>query len=48
MDFTEVPRIQEGWLVDESGDGPDGNGESTRPAGLRIVKTEQEPERKMA
>jgi hypothetical protein len=46
MDFAEVPKIQEGWLSGEPGDGPEGGGESTRLAGLRIVKPE--PERKMA
>jgi integrase len=48
MDFAEVPKIQEGWLSGEPGDGPDGAGESMRPVELRIVKPEQEPERKMA
>jgi len=48
MDFAEVPKIQEGWLAGEEGDGPGGGGESMRPAGLRIVKPGQEPERKMA
>jgi hypothetical protein len=48
MDFAEVPKIQEGWLAGEAGSGPDGGGGAERPAGLRIVKSEQEHERKMA
>jgi hypothetical protein len=48
MDFTEVPKIQEGWLTGEADNGPDGGGDAKCPAGLRIVKQESEPERKMA